>query len=87
VPVTKDVVKDAPRLDVDETMTEFQERELCSYYGYDYAGTSGFRQYGYGTTYSQARADEGFSPEWDSSWLPRRERLRRDDRLAGQTSQ
>ncbi len=58
-------MKDAPRLDVDETMTEFQEQELWSYYGYDYAGTSAADSYGYGTTYAQARADEGFTTGWD----------------------
>jgi hypothetical protein len=37
VPFTKAVVKDAPR--VDEEMTELQEQERWSYYGYDDAAT------------------------------------------------
>ena len=77
VPFTKDFVKDAPRLDVDEEMTIFQEQELWSYYGYDHAGTSEADSCGYGTTYTRGRADEGFVAAWDSTWLPRRERLRR----------
>jgi hypothetical protein len=83
VPFTKDFVKDAPRLDVDEEMTALQEQELWSYYGYDYAGTSAADSFGYGRLYSQERADEGFSSGWDTSWSPRRERLRRyEDRRA-----
>jgi hypothetical protein len=83
VPFTKDFVKDAPRLDVDEEMTELQEQQLWAYYGYDYAGTSAADSFGYGRLYSQKRADEGFSSGWDASWSPRRERLRRyEDRRA-----
>ena len=35
----KDMVKDAPRIDDDEHLDPDQERELWSYYGYDYATT------------------------------------------------
>jgi hypothetical protein len=84
VPFTKDSVKDAPRVDVDEHMTEFQEQELWSFYGYDYAGTSDADRFGYGSTYTRPRADEGFDTGWDPTWVPRRERLRRfEDRRAG----
>jgi hypothetical protein len=33
----------------------------------------------HGTTCAGARADEGFPIGWDSTWLPRRERLRHDE--------
>jgi hypothetical protein len=84
VPFTKDFVKEAPRVDVDDTMTPMQEQELWSYYGYDYAGTSAGDSYGYGTGYSRDRADEDFPSGWQSSWSPGKERLRRyEDRRAG----
>src|SRR5215207_5076574 len=83
VPFTKDVVKDAPRLDVDEQMTEFPEQELWSYYGDDYAATAASDSDGYGTTYTQARADEASPPAGTRRGCPRRERLRRyEDRRA-----
>jgi uncharacterized protein (TIGR02271 family) len=36
VPVTKDVVKDAPRVDVDEELSEQEERKLFDHYGVPY---------------------------------------------------
>jgi PRC-barrel domain len=83
VPFTKDFVKGAPRVDVDEMMSHPQEQELWSYYGYDYAATSDADRYGYGPTYMQARADQDFASGWESDWTPRQERLRRyEDRRA-----
>ena len=83
VPFTKAFVKDAPRVEVDEMMTHMQEQELWSYYGYDYAGTSDADSFGYGKTYTQARADQDYATGWQSSWTPRSERLRRyEDRRA-----
>jgi hypothetical protein len=83
VPFAKDFVKDAPRVDVDETMTHMQEQELWSYYGYDYAGASAADSYGYGKRYTESRADEAFESGWESSWTPGEERLRRyEDRRA-----
>ena len=84
VPFTKAFVKDAPRVEVDETMTHMQEQELWSYYGYDYAGTSDADSFGYDKTYTQARAGQDYATGWQSSWTPRSERLRRyeDQRAA-----
>jgi uncharacterized protein (TIGR02271 family) len=56
----KDMVKDAPRIDDDEHLDPDQERELWSYYGYDYA--SGGKDFGYGKAYAQPRADKDY--EW-----------------------
>jgi PRC-barrel domain len=77
VPFTKAFVKDAPRIDADETMSHPQELELWSYYGYDYAATSSADSFGYGKVYTQSRADNDFASDWDPSWTPREERLRR----------
>jgi uncharacterized protein (TIGR02271 family) len=56
-------IKDAPKVDVDEHLAPEQERELWQYYGYDYAGTDK-ADYGYGSGYSENRADEGFDTNW-----------------------
>ena len=59
----KDMVKDAPRIDDDEHLDPDQERELWSYYGYDYANdTSRGKDFGYGKAYAKPRADKDY--EW-----------------------
>jgi len=37
VSFTKDRVKSAPRIEDEEVLSQAEERELCSYYGLDYA--------------------------------------------------
>ena len=59
----KDMVKDAPRFDDDEHLDPDQERELWSYYGYDYAEDVSRREdFGYGNAYANPRADKDY--EW-----------------------
>ena len=59
----KDMVKGAPRIDDDEHLDPDQERELWSYYGYDYANdTSRGKDFGYGKAYAGPRADKDY--EW-----------------------
>jgi hypothetical protein len=77
VPLPKDVVVDAPRVDPGAPTNHLQEEALWSHYGYDHARTSEADGFGYGAAYSRDRADAGFPSVWDDSWLPRRERLRR----------
>jgi len=55
----KDTIKDAPRIDDDEHLDPDQERELWSYYGYDY-DTSRGKDFGYGKAYAQPRADKDY---------------------------
>jgi uncharacterized protein (TIGR02271 family) len=54
----KEMVKGAPRFDDDEHLDPDQERELWSYYGYDYA--SGGKDFGYGKAYAKPRADKDY---------------------------
>ena len=54
----KDMVKDAPRFDDDEHLDPDQERELWSYYGYDYASRG--EDFGYGKAYAEPRADRDY---------------------------
>ena len=56
----EDMVKSAPRLDDDEHLDPDQERELWSYYGYDYASEA--TDCGYGKAYAKPRADKDY--EW-----------------------
>ena len=56
----KDVVKDAPRIDPGGHLTADEERELWSYYGYEYDSTK-TTDYGYGTAYTQDRADRDYT--------------------------
>jgi uncharacterized protein (TIGR02271 family) len=56
----KDVVKDAPRIDPGGHLTAEEERELWSYYGYEYDSTK-TTDYGYGTAYTQDRADRDYT--------------------------
>ena len=64
-------------------MTEFQEQELWSYYGYDYAATSASDSYGYGTTYTQASSRRGLHHRVGLVVVAAPERLRRyEDRRA-----
>jgi uncharacterized protein (TIGR02271 family) len=60
VPFRKDVVKDAPRIDPGGQLTAAEEQELWSYYGYEYDSTK-TTDYGYGTAYTQDRADRDFT--------------------------
>jgi uncharacterized protein (TIGR02271 family) len=54
----KDMIKGAPRIDNDEHLDPAQERELWSYYGYDYASEG--TDFGYGTAYAKPRADKDY---------------------------
>ena len=57
----KEMVKDAPRIDDDEHLDPDQERELWSYYGYDYAhDVSRGKDFGYGKAYDQPRVDKDY---------------------------
>jgi uncharacterized protein (TIGR02271 family) len=60
----KDVVKDAPRIDPGGQLTAEEERELWTYYGYEYDSTK-TKDYGYGTAYTQDRADRDYTWEND----------------------
>jgi hypothetical protein len=61
---TKDVVKDAPRVDADsDHLTPVEEQELWSYYGYDYNADPKLKTYGYGTNYTKNRADKDYTFE------------------------
>lgn len=59
----KDQIKGAPKIDPDsEHMTPQEERELWSYYGYDYEvdPTARKTDYGYGTGYNKSRPDRDY---------------------------
>jgi uncharacterized protein (TIGR02271 family) len=56
----KEMVKDAPRIEPGGHLTAEEERELWSYYGYDYDSTKS-RDYGYGKAYTQDRADRDYT--------------------------
>jgi len=61
----KDLIKDAPNFDVDDHLSEDEERALYAHYGFawDDAQTAG---YGYGDAYEQDRPDREFSAQWQS---------------------
>lgn len=67
----KDLIKGAPKVDVDEHLTPEQEAELWQYYGYDYASTDK-SHHGYGKTYTNERADKGFVTNWRDDWAQQR---------------
>jgi uncharacterized protein (TIGR02271 family) len=50
----KDLIKDAPKVDVDE-------------HGYDYSSTDEMH-HGYGQEYTKGRADKGFASHWREDW-------------------
>jgi uncharacterized protein (TIGR02271 family) len=56
----KDLIKDAPNFDVDDHLSEDEERALYAHYGFtwDDADVAG---YGYGAAYEQERADLDFT--------------------------
>jgi hypothetical protein len=54
------VVKDAPRIDPGGHLTAEEERELWSYYGYEYESTK-TKDYGYGKAYTEDRADRDYT--------------------------
>jgi uncharacterized protein (TIGR02271 family) len=56
----KEVVKDAPRIDPGGHLTAEEERELWSYYGYEYESTK-TEDYGYGSAYAEDRADRDYT--------------------------
>jgi uncharacterized protein (TIGR02271 family) len=56
----KDMVKGAPRIDPEGHLSPDEERELWTYYGYDYADTTAAKEYGYGKAYGTGRADENY---------------------------
>jgi hypothetical protein len=82
----KDMIKDAPRVDADsDHLSQTEEQELWSYYGYDYGADPKLKTYGYGTSYTKNRADRDFSyRRWDADhkeWgEPTEVRLRRYQR-------
>jgi len=58
---TKDMIKDAPRVDADsDHLSPTEEQELWSYYGYDYNADPKLKTYGYGTNYTKNRADKDY---------------------------
>jgi uncharacterized protein (TIGR02271 family) len=56
----KDMIKGAPNIQPEGRLSSAEERELWSYYGYDYADTTSAKEYGYGTAYGQRRADSDY---------------------------
>ena len=58
----KDMIKDAARVDSGGHLSPAEERDLWSYYGYDYANKASAKGFGYGTSYGRERADENY--EW-----------------------
>jgi hypothetical protein len=56
----KNVVGDAPHMDDDGHLMPDQERELYSYYGFDWQGTMS-NQWGYGQSYDDSRFDKDYS--------------------------
>jgi uncharacterized protein (TIGR02271 family) len=66
----KQLIKDAPNIDVDDHLNEDEERALYAHYGFvwDDAEVAG---YGYGTAYEQQRADRDFTNGDDA--MPRSE--------------
>jgi len=64
---SKDMIKDAPRIDADEDLTTSQEQELWSYYGYDYGADPKLKTGGYGRDYTRNRADKDFQfSRWEA---------------------
>ena len=56
----KNTIKDAPRVDPEGHLSPEEERALWAYYGYDYADMTSTKKFGYGKSYGQGRADEGY---------------------------
>ena len=56
----KDMIKDAPRVDPEGHLTSAEERELWTYYGYDYAAETSNKEHGYGKAYGRERADKDY---------------------------
>ena len=67
----KAMIKDAPRIDEDGSLTPSQERELWAYYGYQYESDPKLKTHGYGPAYTRNRADKDFE-------IQRREDVRRE---------
>jgi uncharacterized protein (TIGR02271 family) len=59
----KDLIKDAPNLDVEDHLSEDDERTLYSHYGFSWDDPES-TGYGYGTAYEEDRADRDFTGEW-----------------------
>jgi hypothetical protein len=58
---TKDMIKDAPRIDDDDdAMDPAQEQQLWTYYGYDYNADPKLKTAGYGSAYQRNRADKEY---------------------------
>jgi len=56
-----DQVKGAPRIDTDnDHMSPDEERNLWSYYGYDYDAKPDLKTAGYGTSYQKKRPDQDY---------------------------
>lgn len=58
-------IKDAPKIDIDDHLTADQERELYSYYGFDWAGQDQTSNFGYGEHYGTGRFDDKWANRWD----------------------
>lgn len=57
----KDMIKGAPNVDADnDHLSQMEEQELWSYYGYDYNADPKLKTHGYGTNYTKNRADKDF---------------------------
>jgi uncharacterized protein (TIGR02271 family) len=71
----KDLIKDAPNVDVDDHLTADQERTLYAHYGFawDDADVAG---YGYGDAYGQERADRDYVGNGDDAMTRSEEELR-----------
>lgn len=55
-----EMIKDAPKIDPGGHLTVEEERDLWSYYGYQYDATK-TKDYGYGKAYTQDRADRDYT--------------------------
>jgi hypothetical protein len=57
----KAMIKDSPRIDPDgQHLTPDDERELWSYWGYNYEADPKLKTYGYGPAYTKNRADKDY---------------------------
>jgi uncharacterized protein (TIGR02271 family) len=74
VPYTKDKVKDAPNIDVDQHLSEAEEAELYRYYGVEYS-TAGTGNYGTHGTTDTTRTDRKSTGTHDDAMTLSEERL------------
>jgi len=94
---SKDMIKDAPRIDADgEHLDPAEEQELWAFYGYDYQADPKLKTGGYGSAYQRNRADKEFQvrpydrdrqvwSETEEAWVARSDR--QDQRMEEHTEE